>query len=361
MKYFFWIACFVLIGTFQSCLDPIDLEVPAKERETLVIQAKLSKGEPSIVEAVVNRLFDFTAASRMPVTVRSVELIDEDGNKIELEATSTINYIAVIEENDPRMTIDYGRSYQIRVSTFDNRVFISDMESLLPTPAPDNLTFSTGTMVNDSTEILEDIVRVFINTGLRSSITPDVKSRLRWEVEVAFEADDAPLDGTEPKTCWITTLAELTDIKTVDGEELADESINDFLIAELPVNTNYAKGVYINVYQESLTESALTYWEQVGELVERSGNMFESPVGKLSTNFRNANEGVVDEIFGYFYATEQEVARVYIDPSAVGNPTPLCPWTGQVAPGRGCNIPQLCCDCASIPNSTTIKPEYWIR
>ena len=361
MKYYLWIFGIVLMGTAQSCLDPIDLEVPAKERETLVIQAKLSKGEPSVVEAVINRLFDFTASSRMPVTVRSVELIDDEGNKVELEATSTIDYIAVITDNDPRMSIDYGRSYQIRVATFDNRVFISDLEPLLPTPVPDRLTFTRGTTLNDSTLIEEDIVRVFVSTGLRPELTPDTKSRLRWEVEIAYEADDAPLDGTEPKTCWITTLAELTDIKTVDGEELADESINDFLIAEIPIGPNFAKGVYINVYQESLTESALVYWKQVGQLVERSGNMFESPVGKLTTNFANANDGVADEIFGYFYATDQEVVRVYIDPSDVGNPTPTCPWTGEVAPGRGCTIPQICCDCAVLPNSTTVKPSYWVR
>lgn len=361
MKYYFWMVCIGLLSLSQGCLDPIDLEVPAKERETLVIQAKLSKGEPSVVEAVVNRLFDFTAASRMPVTVRSVELIDEDGNTVELEATSTIDYIAIIENNDPRMTIDYGRSYQIRVKTFDNREFISDMEPLLPTPVPDRLTFDTGTVLNDSTAVTENIVRVFVSTGLRSAITPDVKSKLRWEVELAYEVDDAPIDGTEPKTCWITTLPELSDIKTVDGDELSNDNIDDFLIAELKVGPNFAKGVYINVYQESLTESSLLYWEQVGELVQRSGNMFEAPVGKLATNFRNANEGVADEIFGYFYATNQEVARVYIDPSDVGNPTPICPWTGMVAPGRGCNIPQICCDCSELPRSTIIKPEYWVK
>jgi hypothetical protein len=361
MKHYLWILLIGLFSLSQGCLDPIDFDVPAMERETLVIQGKLVKGEPSVVEVVVNRLFDFTAASRLPVTVRSVELIDEDGNIVELEATSTIDYVATIEDNDPRMTIDYGRSYQIRVSTFDNRVFISDLEPLLPAPQPDQLSFSVGTALNDSTLIEEDVLNIFINTGLRSELTPGQKSKLRWEVEVVYEVDDDPDGQVEPKTCWIATQAELSDIKTIDGDELTNESIENFLIANLKVGPNYAKGVYVNVYQESLTESSLKYWEQVGELVQRSGNMFEAPVGKLVTNFRNANEGSVDEIFGYFYTTEQKVTRIYIDPSDVGNPTPNCPYTGMRSQSRDCNQPLVCCDCLRLPNSTVIKPEYWVK
>jgi hypothetical protein len=89
--------------------------------------------------------------------------------------------------------------------------------------------------------------------------------------------------------------------------------------------------------------------------------MFEAPVGKLETNFRNANEGIKDEIFGYFYATSREVIRVYIDPSEVGNPASICPWTGRVNPGRGCNIPEICCDCSLLKGSSTVKPEYWVK
>ena len=360
MKYKFIVFLLLAFGLSNGCLDPIDLEVPAKERETLVIQAKLSKGSPSVVEVVVNRLFDFTASSRIPVTARSVELLDDDGNVVDLEATSTSSYIAVIDESNP-MKIEFGKSYQIKVATFDSRVFVSDMEALLPTPDPDVLAFSTATTRNDSTGVDENIVQVLISTDLRAEVSSSLKSRMRWEVEVAYEADDAPITGEDPKTCWITTLADLNDIKTVDGEELGDDRIDNFLVAELTVNSNFAKGVYINVYQESLTESALEYWRQVGELVQRSGNMFEAPVGKLATNFRNANDGVADEIFGYFYVTDPKVIRVFVDPSDVGNPTPLCPWTGQVAPGRGCTIPQLCCDCSQVPNSSLVKPEYWVR
>ena len=361
MKYNLLLMLMLAFGLSQGCLDPIDLAVPAKERETLVIQAKLSKGEPSVVEAVVNRLFDFTASSRIPVVVRSVELIDEDGTVVTLEANSATTYIAVIDESSP-MVIDYGRSYRLKVATFDGRLVESDMEVLLPTPVPDKLTFTTGTVLNDSTLVDEDIVQVYVSTDLRANPGSPTKSRMRWELEVTYEADDAPIvPDVEPKTCWISQTPELDQIKTVDGEELSDERIDDFLVGEVTVGPNFAKGVYINVYQESLTASALTYWEQVGELVQRSGNMFEAPVGKLATNFRNVNEGVADEIFGYFYATDQQVVRVFVDPSDVGNPTPLCPWTGMVAPGRGCTIPQLCCDCSMVPNSTTVKPEYWVR
>jgi hypothetical protein len=359
-KYLFFL---IIAGIFPvtGCLDPIDLEVPATERETLVIQAKLSKGNPSVVDAIVNRLFDFTPSSRIPVTVREVLLIDEDGSTKVLAPTSSSGYRAIIAENDAEMSIEYGKSYKIKVSTFDNRVFESDLETLLPVPTPEELYFKRGTTKDDSTGVDLDIAQIFVSTGLNTDIGTQSKSKMRWEVELAYQATDAPVDGTEPKTCWITNIAELSKIKVVDGNEISGDRIEDLLIAELKVGPDFAEGVYVNVYQESLTEPALLYWQQLGELVERSGNMFEAPVGKLETNFRNANEGIKDEIFGYFYATSREVIRVYIDPSEVGNPASICPWTGRVNPGRGCNIPEICCDCSLLKGSSTVKPEYWVK
>ena len=354
---------FVLLTSFfvvTGCLDEIQLDVPGKERETLVIQAKLEKGNPSVVEALVNNLFDFTASSRLPVVVRSIVLIDENGNTKELKANSINGYFAVIEENDPDIDIDFGKSYQIKVNTFDNREFISELELLNPVPVPDGLTWEKAVVTDDSTGMQEDILQFYISTPLISDQGNGSPSNLRWDLETAYQATDAPITGNDTsKICYITVPSELSKIKTVDGKELADNRIDRFLIAETKVSSIFAEGLYFNVFQESLGEKALQYWQQVGELVDRSGNMFEAPVGKLVTNFSNTGEGTDDEIFGYFYATSQEVIRIFVEPGEVGNPSATCPWTGQVAPGRGCTIPQICCDCSVLEGASTTKPDYW--
>ena len=354
---------FALLASFflvSGCLDEIQLDVPGKERETLVIQAKLEKGNPSVVEALVNKLFDFTSSSRIPVVVKSVILIDEDGNTKDLEANSLNGYVAVIEENDPDISIDFGRAYQLKVATFDGREFISELEILDPVPVPDGLTWEKAVVTDDSTGIQENILQFYISTPLISDLGNGSPSNLRWDLETAYQATDAPITGMEPpKICYITVPSELSKIKTVDGNELADNRIDRFLIAETKVSSIFAEGLYFNVFQESLGEKALQYWEQVGELVDRSGNMFEAPVGKLVTNFSNTGEAADDEIFGYFYATSQEVIRIFVEPGEVGNPSPTCPWTGQVAPGRGCTIPQICCDCSVLDGASTTKPDYW--
>ena len=54
MKNIFFLMLVTSFLTVSGCLDPIDLEVPAKERETLIIQGKLGKGDPSIIDVVIS-------------------------------------------------------------------------------------------------------------------------------------------------------------------------------------------------------------------------------------------------------------------------------------------------------------------
>ena len=75
------------------------------------------------------------------------------------------------------------------------------------------------------------------------------------------------------------------------------------------------------------------------QVVERVGNQFEPPVGRIITNFKNINDENDRNVFGYFTAFYEDTLRLCVTPEEVGSPSKLCP------PCRGCFAPSICIDC----------------
>ncbi len=363
MKKIFYL--FLVSVLILSCLDEIDLVVPRQERETVVIQAKLVKGDPSFVRVRVTNLFDFTPASLRQLEVRKVEIFDEEGNNKELNISSRDNFSAFIADNDPDLAIDYGKSYKIRVQLFDNRIFESDLEPLIPVPDPERVDYEFFTMSNDSTGAIQQSIRFLIDSPLKVQGVDD-KVSLRWDLESYYKATDSPLDAfsgpVDPKTCYIPFVPGSNEVRVVDAGEIFTEEIENYPIFETSIGGFFAEGYYLNVYQEGLSVEATKYWSQVKVVNERTGNMFESPAGKIITNFRNMEDPIEDEVFGFFYATTQNVIRVYVSPDAAGNPRMFCPPLAVGSnPGRSCNLPPVCCNCLDLEGSSLEKPDWWVE
>ena len=170
---------------------------------------------------------------------------------------------------------------------------------------------------------------------------------------------DSPIDFmTQPKTCWVTQNIGVTDVGVVNGNELNGNTISDFTLFKRNVSTEFTEGYYFTVFQQSLSKAAYDYWFQVQQSLNRDGNMFEAPVGKIKSNIKNINDENED-VFGFFYATVQDTVRVYVSPEMAGNPTALCPPNVPAPPGGGCPV-FVCCDCLSVERSGAAKPNWWM-
>jgi len=160
------------------------------------------------------------------------------------------------------------------------------------------------------------------------------------------------------KTCYISEPGDVTNVKLVNGPLLQQDRIENFTVLVDPADQYYyAEGFYLNVYQESLNEGAFTYWQQVSELIDRTGSLFEIPAGQLISNLRNVGDEK-EEVIGYFYATQRDTIRVYVSPDQAGNPGTYCPPSGPPSPGSECPD-ELCCDCLSADNSQQKRPIWW--
>jgi len=348
------IAGVVLVG----CLDEIDFDVPAENQESLVIQGRLVKGDPHMISVEVKRLFDFTGGSSF-IRVAYVRITNDLGQSIDLTNAALGIYEASIPVNDPNFEIRTGGSYKATVETLDDRKYESTFEILHPVSRVDDVTariVQREVPVGIGTEI-RDRVQFLLNTPL--TVTgEEEKARINWQVTRTYKLTEMQTQqGVAPRTCYITDNVNVEEVKPFDGNILDIDYLADYELYESNITFHYRQGLYLNILQQSLSKGAFEYWDQIDRLLERNGNMFESPVGEIVSNFEN----VVDrneDIFGYFYATEIDTLNVYVDSTFVGSVSQYCPPPLPPPAGGGCAV-ELCCDCLFAPNSTTTKPDYW--
>ncbi len=341
-----------------ACIDPIDFDVPAGLSDSLVMQGRVVKGNPSFFELNISRLFDFSPESRQPVSVRKVVFSDTNNNEMEVETNSPGTYRLVLDETT-EIQAEVGMGYMIRVETFDNRIYESTVDVMTPVPDPIGLNVSTKEeLVLDPLERFVPEPRILLS--IDSEILPN-SAGMYWEVNNVFKFTDSPPDTTfvKLKTCYLNKLASVNDIHVLDPELISGNRIEGFELGISPIDFRFYEGLYYEVRQYSLSEGAFRYWNGIDILSEREGNMFDGPVGEVESNLININDPE-DFVFGYFFATEEKLIRVRVPQSLVGNPGPFCPPEGpsSAGPGGGC-IWGLCCDCLIDESASLERPSYW--
>lgn len=349
------ISVFVVV-MMASCIEKIDFEVPAGISSSMAIQGQLLKGSPSVATLFVSQIFDFTADSRQAIRVRDPKIIDEKGNEILLSEIKVGEYRAIIPEGGS-FKVEYGKSYKMELSTFDSRKYESTFEPLYQVPEPEKITakFVEIDVSDGAGGYLKQRQLQFAVTSplLGSQGSPGII----WEKQRTYKITDSPLSGNvSPKVCYITETIDLLNSTIAESSEIAGNKLVDYPLYSTSIDFKFAEGLYFSATQYSLSAGALSYWKSINELVNRSGNMFESPPGKLISNFSNPNDSK-DEVYGYFYATEGKVARVKIDNSIVGSLPRFCPPS---VPSQSGDCPiALCCNCLTEKGSTTQIPNYW--
>ena len=360
------LACMLFV--LPSCLDDIEFDRPATIENGIAIQGKLVKGDPSFIRVTLRRIFDFSENARL-INARSVILSDEEGNSIELDSRQEGVFFEEIPPDNPDIQIEFGKSYKIRVETFDGRTYESSLDRLLPVPTPRDLRVEMVT--KEGLDALGRIVdREFIafslDTPLRLSEAEE-NVKLLWELEATYRLSDTPelytnrncfptrVNNVDNKTCYVTS-SPITNFIPVDGETINSSSLDNFTLYETIPSSLFAEGYFLTVLQQSVSIPAFEYWSQVNQVLSRTGDLFEPPVGKVTTNFVNVNDPN-DDVFGYFYATEEKPIRIFVSPEFAGNVATSCP-APLTEDGRADNT---CCDCLTAGDTSTERPIWWVE
>ena len=354
-----YVLVVVICLFYGRCVDPIDFELDAKFKDAIVIQAQLVKGEDnSYVEVNITRLFDFTQESRLPVNVQQVVLYDDQGEQMELQTRSPGRYNVPLDASTP-IQAEVGRGYRLRVRTLDGRTFDSTMDIMPPNLTPTSLDIDRVTVefINEDDEFTtSDRIALSIDT----EIDLDSEGGVFWEIRNIYRVTDSGINSGEIKTCYLEGVANTNNIYVLDPRNFTDRQVTNFPLAQLPLTTFMAEGMYYEVRQYSLSPGAFAYWNAIDILSEREGSVFDRPVGEVPTNFTNT-EASDDAVFGYFFASEEKLIRKRIPQELISDIATTCPSVRPcfAGPGGTC-ICGLCCDCLDDPSATLERPSWWI-
>ncbi|GAB5552003.1 MAG: hypothetical protein Sapg2KO_15940 [Saprospiraceae bacterium] len=355
-RYLLLLAIFCIL---PGCLDIIELDPPEGLEDAITVQGVLIKGRPSIVEIRLSRLYNFSLSSIGPINALQAFLKDETGEQLELRRIADGFYRLVIPDNHPTFQVNYNQSYAIELRMPNGGTIISQMEPLIPVTKIDAIHFERVTkfvpsVLDVDQSMLDTFVRFSIDTPLKLADQTDW-ARFRWLAERTYKFTELPQFFPPRDTCYLTEAVSIFDPRLHDGNQLKNDYLSGQIIFDQSLNFKLTEGYYFSVYQESLSAGAYTYWSQIDQLLNRSGDMFESPAGSTFTNLEYTDDRD-DRLYGYFYCTERDTLRQYVSPVEITTQATYCPqFIGQM------NIPDICFFCELEARSVTSPPSFWIE
>lgn len=299
----------LFLGTllFTSCVDKIEFKVPSGQENALVINGKLLYGQPSYIEVNIEKLFAFDAASRNRVPSCCVTLENDLGQRIELDRVVFSAFNLEIPLDHPDFEISFDRNYRIIVETLEEGSFESAWEPLFPVPRMDSISLievPTAKFTERLGVVEFQSYNFQVNTPL---IAPKATqaSRLLWLNETFNTIRPSSPSCNELNTIFIR-------LPTVfDGTINNASYLEDYFIASSKVQDLNGPGqedqVCLVLYQQSLSETALNYWQQVIKVLERGDvDNTRSALGQVTSNISPAEGNQATKSYGYFYATQQD-------------------------------------------------------
>lgn len=337
----------LIIFLFPTCLDEIDLAVPASTPVLTISGNIYSAPGPYSVFLTESAQFASGAAG-VPdaVTGATVKLLDDQGNEETLQEFENGEYRTAA--NGIRGTV--GRTYQIELQV-NGKTYQSRPEEMLPVVSAESLDFevNTGERLNDAGNFVTSTdVTVKVNTFFPAS---ENGSFLRWTSFGIYEFAEIGSQGNlNPQICYVTEDIDFDNVSVASSAATQGDFLQQQPVITRVIDFRFTARYCFNVIQQSITKNAYDFWSGVGAEFERSGNIFETPPGKIRGNiFNTADE--TEEVLGYFSAAAVDTINILIEGRDVGNPTPQCrPFP------RG---PESCTNCLLINNSTRTKPACW--
>lgn len=376
-----FITSIILILTASTCVDQIDIDITGNPVYSISVYGYISD-KPGPYRVEVTQTFDIESkkSMRMPVSVKSMVISDDQGGKEELVELES----GVYQTSANGMRGAIGRAYKIRIELFDDRVYESTPDTLFEGGNIDSLYYD---FIEEKTPT--GASQYGFDILANSSTGSSSHNRFVWQFIGTFKAVTQPENNH--KTCEhylgkcnfvplcsgllnvggnILSLAEWERVKPCECCTCWYSIYNDIpimsdnLFKQTGIYSNiklknvtlnpwvFSYKLHVNVNQLSLSPTAFQFWKAIRNQKEAIGSLFQPVNGIIPTNFIQVS-GQDTPINGLFYSVSISSKSIFITPDNVpiaGKSIilPLIP-------------PQWNDSCIKLfGNATTAKPSFWI-
>lgn len=349
-----WVVLFPL---WLSCVDKVDLDLPANELPYIVDGIITDQPGPDTVKLTKAYPADGTVYPRVGIEGARMAVTDDTGlidSLIDIGngyyVTNTLNGVV-------------GRTYQLSMlipgDGNDTTRAASSPQRLVEAGTVDSILYEYTSSVNPDNGQPENGFNIYINATLH----PNSGRRLQWNfmgtylvttdpaaVQIPIPCDVPPCgfltlpcaDGCLCCTCYVYTYEGAPILS--QPNVTAGAQLSRVFTQYIPINKfTFFERYRVEVTQVELSEEVFDFYQAIQKQAQNSSSIFQPPFFELKGNV--AVQSGSRQVVGTFAASTVSKRHIYIPRSAVPYELP-----GGLTPA----------DCRGIaPHSTTEIPPFW--
>ncbi|MGB3779540.1 MAG: DUF4249 domain-containing protein [Tunicatimonas sp.] len=327
-----------LVLLTNACVEPIAFDTDPVGGQ-LIVTGRITNA-PGGYEITLKRT-DQSEAFPVPVNGAQVTLRDDQGQQETFQGQG-----AGVYRTAGQIQGQPGETYEIEITLFDGTVYRSRPETMSTAIGKDSVYYEVAKeeLVSESGVLFEDrVVRAYVDTQLPANAP---LLYLKWDVETVYSVttiNRSPL-GTQITYCYFYNYPDAQEILLFNRRELPEgNTLKRQLVAAREIDFSFLERHYFNVIQSSLTPGAYDYWNQVGQLSNRTGSVFDTPPGLVSGNIYNV-EDAEEPVLGYFETSLVDTARFFLNRQDI-----------PFIIGSTCQ----CTACSDLPGVRFDRPSYF--
>ena len=295
-----------------------------------------------------------------------IKVTDSDGKTATYQADPTQAGFYRLAPNILRGQV--GKSYKLNIQLPNGEMWQTDAEPMLPSVRPDSMRIEVGkslTLNDIGVVVSSDVLNVYISTPLKDA--DGTPRHLHWTVREVYQWTTFPecnfLHNTT--TCYfdhqtspqlISIAAPSTGVTRADNMKVAVKPLNQYDVSLMEIQ-------YFNVFQQTISPAAYTYWQQVNAASNPTGSIFDAAPGAVFGNIYKASDKT-QRALGYFEVSSVEIKRLrsldyelrVLFP-ALKKKYDMC---GYLFGNYTRDYFRGCCDCLQAgKGGSYAKPNYW--
>lgn len=253
-----------------------------------------------------------------------------------------------------------GRSYHIEVELSDGRRYRTEPDRMPLFAGRDQLEWVETEQISTSQQGIDvsiPVVECHLSTTFDRQDEPLFLTWLGEETYAYFQTDFPDPFNSQPPICYTERPigAEELHLFTNVGYTLNRTEVPGIITR--PIDKSFQLKHIFTIYQYSMSERNYQYMKSIEVLAENSGSLFDKPPGvPLGNVVSLEDEG---DVQGYFQAVLIDTTRIAVYPSQLrAQVRDDCAYMENTDPDDYAGI---CKDCTLLPNTSTQRPDYWIR
>jgi hypothetical protein len=308
----------LLLCLLTTCIDPFNPDL--KGTTSLLVVDALLTNENRSYTVELSRTTQIQNTAPTMVSWAQVVIKTGDGAIIPLQEIFAGVYIT----DSLQFVGETGKSYTLYIKTYDGEEYESEPCVMYPVQPVDSVYFNKDQeFINNGSEVLDGI-RIFVD----SKNEGDGKY-VRWtydewwkfivpfpkKYEYISETDIPTVDQVK-EVCWGHNSSNDIAIKSTVAAQNNRIEKEPILFVASGLSERLLVQYCIEIKQLSLSKTEFEFWDQMKQLNDEGGDIFQKQPFSITGNIHNINNP--DEpVLGYFQVSAVEHKRVYITPDEI--------------------------------------------